>query len=174
MLRSKRPERSHQANIPLKKKNNKHRRNEWTNERKHETTSENRIWWMFIYKMKLHDINEYFGSNRNTYALCVYVSSCVSLLRIFDWSCDRSFGIHTIRLLLLLLIFVVIGRVFFAHAIFFCCYIYFFRSSLRSFLLSNPVFVFQTHRSLDTTRNAKGCSKVKEKNRITMWYLLLF
>ena len=32
-----------------------------------------RIWWMFIYKMKLHDINEYFGSKPHICSLpCMY------------------------------------------------------------------------------------------------------
>lgn len=41
---------------------------------------------MFIYKMKLHDINEYFGSKRLTYALWlrVCITSCVSLRRIIE------------------------------------------------------------------------------------------
>lgn len=36
------------------------------NKTKHRKQKEN-IWQMFIYKMKLHDINEYFGIKLNTH-----------------------------------------------------------------------------------------------------------
>lgn len=53
------------------------RTNEWNENTKKASAKnekEKRIWWMFIYKMKLHDINEYFGSKPHIYALwrCMY------------------------------------------------------------------------------------------------------
>lgn len=127
--------------------------------RKHETTSKKESDECLFIKLKLHDINEYFGSNRHICSLFAY-TICIIVRLTFSHSLNRSLahnGMPYTQFLLLI-------ECFRTCYLFFVVKFFFLFNSLRSFLLlldESGVYISDHWTTSNQKKDEKSCRRKK-------------